>query len=147
MATTKTYIPKKKDIEQKWFLVDAKGQILGRLAARVASILRGKHKAIFTPHMDTGDGVVVINAEKIRVSGTKLKTKIYKRFSGYPGGLHTRTLEEMLKQKPTEVIMHAVRGMLPKGPLGRDTIKKLKVYAGEKHDQAAQKPELLKLEE
>jgi len=147
MATAKTYIPKKQDIEQKWFLIDAKGQILGRLASKVASILRGKHKVIFTPHMDTGDGVIVINAEKILVSGKKLKTKVYKRFSGYPGGLHTRTLEEMLKQKPTEVIMHAVRGMLPHGPLGRDTIKKLKVYAGDKHEQTAQKPELLKLEE
>ena len=145
MATTKTYIPKKKDIEQKWFLIDAKGQVLGRLAARVASILRGKHKVIFTPHMDTGDGVIVINADKIIVTGKKLKTKVYKRFSGYPGGLHTRTLEEMMRTKPEEVIMHAVRGMLPKGPLGRDTIKKLKVYTGEKHDQSAQKPELIKL--
>lgn len=147
MNTTKTFIPKKNDLHQKWFLIDANGQILGRLASRVAAILRGKHKPIFTPHMDTGDGVVIINAEKIIVTGKKLKTKEYKRFSGYPGGLHTRTLEEMLKMKPTEVITHAVKGMLPKGPLGRDTIKKLKVYAGDKHDQAAQKPELLKLEE
>ena len=145
MAKTKTYIPKKEDLHQKWFIVDANGQILGRLATKVASILRGKHKAIFTPHMDTGDGVVVINAEKIIVTGKKLKTKIYKRFSGYPGGLHTRTLEEMLKTKPEEVIVHAVKGMLPKGPLGRDTIKKLKVYAGDKHEQQAQKPELLKI--
>jgi len=144
MATPKTYIPKIKDVKQKWFLVDANGQILGRLAAKVASILRGKHKAIFTPHMDTGDGVIVINAEKIIVTGKKLKTKVYKRFSGYPDGLHTRTLEEMMKLKPTEVIMHAVRGMLPKGPLGRDTIKKLKVYAGDKHEHSAQKPEVLK---
>ena len=141
----KTYIPKIKDIKMKWFLVDAKGQILGRLASRVASILRGKHKAIFTPHMDTGDGVVVINAEKIMVTGKKLKTKLYKRFSGYPDGLSVRTLEEMMKTKPAEVIRHAVKGMLPKGPLGRDTIKKLKVYAGDKHEQAAQKPEVLKI--
>lgn len=145
MAKTKTYIPKKEDLHQKWFIVDANGQVLGRLATKVASILRGKHKAIFTPHMDTGDGVVVINAEKIIVTGKKLKTKTYKRFSGYPGGLHTRTLEEMLKTKPEEVIVHAVKGMLPKGPLGRDTIKKLKVYAGDKHEQQAQKPELLKI--
>lgn len=145
MATMKTYIPKKEDLRQKWFVIDANGQILGRLATKVASILRGKHKAIFTPHIDTGDGVVVINAEKIIVTGKKLKTKVYKRFSGYPGGLHTRTLEEMLKMKPTEVIVHAVKGMLPKGPLGRDTIKKLKVYAGSKHDQQAQKPEIMKI--
>jgi len=145
MAKTKTYIPKKEDLHQKWFLVDANGQVLGRLATKVASILRGKHKAIFTPHMDTGDGVVVINAEKIIVTGKKLKTKTYKRFSGYPGGLHTRTLEEMLKTKPEEVIVHAVKGMLPKGPLGRDTIKKLKVYAGDKHEQQAQKPEVMKI--
>lgn len=141
----RTYIPKKKDLQRKWFLIDAKGQILGRLASRVASILRGKHKAIFTPHIDTGDGVVIINAEKIIVTGKKLKTKVYKRFSGYPDGLHTRTLEEMMKAKPTEVIRHAVKGMLPKGPLGRDTIKKLKVYTGDKHKQAAQTPELMKL--
>ncbi|OIO79582.1 MAG: 50S ribosomal protein L13 [Candidatus Omnitrophica bacterium CG12_big_fil_rev_8_21_14_0_65_43_15] len=147
MAKAKTYIPKKKDIKQKWFLVDANGRVLGRLATRIASILRGKHKTIFTPNMDTGDGVIVINAEKIIVTGKKLKVKEYKRFSGYPGGLHTRTLEEMLKTKPEEVIMHAVKGMLPKGPLGRNTIKKLKVYAGDKHEHAAQKPEILKLEE
>lgn len=136
----KTYIPKKKDIELKWYLVDAKGQVLGRLAARIASILRGKHKPEFSPHMDTGDGVVVINADKVIVTGKKLKTKIYKRYSGYPDGLHTRTLEQMMKTKPTEVIMHAVKGMLPKGPLGRDTIKKLKVYVGDKHKQTAQQP-------
>ena len=145
MRTVKTYIPKKNDIQQKWFLVDSKGQVLGRLAARIATILRGKHKPMFTPHLDTGDGVVVINADKIIVTGKKLKTKLYKRYSGYPDGLHTRTLEEMMKTKPTEVIMHAVKGMLPKGPLGRDMIKKLKVYADDKHKQAAQKPEMLKI--
>ena len=144
MATPKTYIPKKKDLQLKWFLIDAKGRVLGRLAAKAASILRGKHKPIFTPHMDTGDGVVVINAEKVIVTGKKMKVKEYKRFSGYPDGLHTRTLEEMMKLKPTEVIVHAIRGMLPKGPLGRDLIKKLKVYTGDKHQQAAQKPEELK---
>lgn len=145
MTIPKTYIPKKTDLQKKWYLVDAKGQILGRLASRVAAILRGKHKTTFTPHLDTGDGVIVINADRIIVTGKKLKTKLYKRYSGYPGGLHTRTLEEMLKTKPAEVIIHAVRGMLPKGPLGRDTIKKLKVYAGEKHKQPAQKPEALKI--
>lgn len=145
MRIAKTYIPKKKDIQQKWFLVDARGCVLGRLAARVAAILRGKHKVLFTPHMDAGDGVVVINADKIIVTGKKLKTKLYKSYSGYPGGLHTRTLEEMMKTKPTEVIRHAVKGMLPKGPLGRDMIKKLKVYTDDKHKQQAQKPELLKI--
>jgi len=145
MVKVKTYIPKEKDIKLKWFLVDAKGQILGRLAAKVASILRGKHKTMFTPHLNTGDGVIVINAEKIAVTGNKLKEKMYKRYSGYPDGLHTRSLEEMIKLKPAEVIMHAVRGMLPKGPLGRDTIKRLKVYAGEKHKQEAQVPEVLKI--
>ena len=141
----KTYIPKKKDVHMKWYLIDAKGKVLGRLAAKVAGILRGKHKPIFTPHMDTGDGVIVINADKILVTGRKLKTKQYKRYSGYPDGLHIRTLEQMLATKPAEVIMHAVRGMLPKGPLGRDTIKKLKVYAGDKHKQEAQKPQELKV--
>ena len=140
---TKTHIPKRQDIHIKWYLIDANGQVLGRLAAKIASILRGKHKPIFTPHIDTGDGVVVINADKIIVTGKKLKTKLYGRFSGYPGGLHTRTLEEMMKLKPTEVIIHAVRGMLPKGPLGRDIIKKLKVYTGDKHRQTAQKPQPL----
>jgi large subunit ribosomal protein L13 len=141
----KTYIPKKKDVQRKWYLVDAKGKVLGRLATKVAAILRGKHKPIFTPHMDTGDGVIVINADKILVTGKKLKAKQYKRYSGYPDGLHIKTLKEVLATKPAEVIMHAVRGMLPKGPLGRDTIKKLKVYAGDNHKQQAQKPELLKI--
>ena len=143
MATNRTYVPKIKDIQHKWYLIDAKGRILGRLAAKAATILRGKHKTIFTPHLDTGDGVIVINADKIVVTGKKMKTKKYNRFSGCPASLHTRTIEEMMKQKPTEVIMHAVRGMLPKGPLGRDLIKKLKVYTGDKHNQAAQKPEIL----
>jgi large subunit ribosomal protein L13 len=145
MPTAKTYIPKEKDIKLKWHLIDAKGQILGRLAAKAAVILRGKHKVVFTPHLDTGDGVIIINAEKIAVTGKKLKQKVYKRYSGYPDGLHTRTLEEMMKQKPVEVIIHAVKGMLPKGPLGRDIIKKLKVYEGDKHKQEAQKPEVLKI--
>jgi len=144
MATPKTYIPKKKDLQLKWFLIDAKGMILGRLAAKAASILRGKHKPIFTPHMDTGDGVIVINADKVIVTGKKMKAKEYKRFSGYPDGLHIRSLEDMMKLKSADVIVHAIKGMLPKGPLGRDLIKKLKVYTGDKHQQAAQKPEELK---
>lgn len=145
MPTAKTYIPKEADVQRKWYLIDASGQILGRLASKIAAILRGKHKAIFTPHMDTGDGVIVINSEKVRITGRKAKTKTYKRFSGYPGGLHTRTYEEEMKLDPTDVIRHAVKGMLPKGPLGRDVLKKLKVYVGEKHKQTAQKPEMLKV--
>ena len=144
-AKIKTYIPKKKDLKPKWYLVDAKGKILGRLAVKIATILRGKHKTVFTPHLDTGDGVIVINADRILVTGKKLKEKSYKRFSGYPGGLHTRTFEEMIKTKPAEVIRHAVKGMLPKGPLGRSLIRKLKVYAGDKHEQSAQKPEVLEV--
>jgi len=118
--------------------VDAKDKVLGRLASRVAVILRGKHKAIFTPHMDTGDGVIVINAARIKVTGRKLKQKVYRRYSGYPGGLREVKLETMLAKKPATVIQLAVRRMLPGGPLGRDIIKKLKVYADDKHPHKAQ---------
>lgn len=118
--------------------MDAKDKVLGRLASRVAVILRGKHKAIFTPHMDTGDGVIVINAAKIKVTGRKLKQKVYRRYSGYPGGLREVKLETMLAKKPATVIQLAVRRMLPGGPLGRDIIKKLKVYADDKHPHKAQ---------
>lgn len=141
----KTYIPKKDDIKRKWYLVDAKDKILGRLASKVAVILRGKHKAIFTPHLDTGDGVIVINAAKIRVSGRKLKQKIYRRYSGYPGGLKEVTLETMLKKKPATVIKLAVSRMLAGGPLGRTLIKKLKVYPDNKHPHQAQNPVLLEV--
>lgn len=136
----KTYSAKKEDIKRQWYLVDAKDKILGRLASKVASILRGKHKPIFTPHLDTGDGVIVINASKIRVTGRKLKEKVYRRYSGYPGGLKEVYLEDMLKNRPETVIRLAIERMLPTGPLGRDIIKKLKVYADDKHDNAAQKP-------
>ncbi len=136
----KTYVAKKEDINRQWYLVDAKDKILGRLAARVAGILRGKHKAIFTPHLDTGDGVIVINAAKIKVTGRKLKEKIYRRFSGYPGGLREIPLETMLKKSPATVIQLAVGRMLPQGPLGRDTLKKLKVYADDKHPHGGQVP-------
>ena len=136
----KTHIPKKQEIKRNWYLVDAKDRILGRLASKVAILLRGKHKAIFTPHLDTGDGVIVINAAKIKVTGRKLKQKVYRRYSGYPGGLREVFLETMLKKKPTTVIMLAVRRMLPKGPLGRDVIKKLKVYADDQHPHKGQKP-------
>jgi large subunit ribosomal protein L13 len=136
----KTYIAKKEDIKRQWYLVDAKDKILGRLATKVAVILRGKHKVIFTPHLDTGDGVIVINASRIKVTGRKLKQKVYRRYSGYPGGLREVTLEMMLKKRPTTVVKLAIRRMLPQGPLGRDTIKKLKVYADDKHPHKGQNP-------
>lgn len=136
----KTHVVKKAEIKRQWYLVDAKDKILGRLATRVAAILRGKHKPIFTPSLDTGDGVVVINASKVRVTGRKLKQKIYRRYSGYPGGLREVTLENMLKNKPSQVVELAITRMLPSGPLGRDMIKKLKVYADDKHNQQAQNP-------
>jgi len=129
----KTYTAKSKDIKRKWYIVDAKNQVLGRLAARVARILLGKHKAIFTPNIDTGDYVIVINSSKIRVTGNKLKQKIYQRYSGYPSGRKEIPLETMLKKSPTEVIRLAVKRMLPKNPLGRQRLKKLKVYADEAH--------------
>ena len=136
----KTYIAKKEDIKRQWYIVDAKDKILGRLAAKVATILRGKHKPIFTPFLDTGDGVIVINAAKIRVTGRKLKQKVYRRYSGYPGGLKEIPLEAMLKSRPATVIRLAVQRMLPQGPLGRDTIKKLKVYVDDKHPHQGQSP-------
>ncbi len=141
----KTYVVKKADIKRQWYLVDAQDKVLGRLAAKIAVILRGKHKAIFTPYLDTGDGVIVINASKIKVTGRKLKQKIYRRFSGYPGGLREVSLETMLDKKPTQVVMLAVQRMLPSGPLGRDLIKKLKVYADDKHQHKAQNPTALKV--
>ncbi|MDD5155431.1 MAG: 50S ribosomal protein L13 [Candidatus Omnitrophica bacterium] len=136
----KTHIPRKEDIKTKWYLVDAKGKILGRLAAKVAAILRGKHKAIYTPYMDTGDGVIVVNAAKIKVTGRKLKQKVYRRYSGYIGGLREVSLENMLKDKPATVIKLAVRRMLPKGYLGEKTFKKLKVYVDAKHQHQGQSP-------
>jgi len=136
----KTYVAKKEDIKRQWYLVDAQNKILGRLAAKIAVILRGKHKVIFTPYLDTGDGVIVINASKIKVTGRKLKQKVYRRYSGYQGGLREVKLETMLKRKPTTVVMLAVRRMLPGGPLGRDILKKLKVYADDKHPHKSQNP-------
>ena len=141
----KTYIPKKEDLKKKWYLVDAKDKTLGRLAAKVAATLRGKHKVIFTPHMDTGDGVIVINAAKIKVTGRKLKQKVYRRYSGYPGGLREVYLEDMLAKKPTTVIRLAVSRMLPTGPLGSKIVKKLKVYADDKHKHTAQNPAILEV--
>ncbi len=139
----KTYTAKKDDIKRVWYLVDAKDKILGRLASKIAVILRGKHKAIFTPHLDTGDGVIVINAAKIRVTGRKLKQKVYRRYSGYPGGLREVKLETMLAKNPTTVVRLAVKRMLPGGPLGRVILKKLNVYADDKHPHQAQSPKIL----
>lgn len=141
----KTYVAKKEDIKRQWYLVDAKDKILGRLAVKIAVILRGKHKPIFTPHLDTGDGVIVINASKIKVSGRKLEQKIYRRYSGYPGGLREVTLETLLAKNPATVIRLAVKRMLPSGPLGRDILKKLKVYADDKHPHQAQAPVVLEV--
>lgn len=138
----KSYVAKPQDVERKWYVLDAEGKTLGRLASEAASILRGKKKPIYTPHVDTGDYVIVINAEKIEVTGKKRKEKIYKRHTGYPGGLREITFEKLQAQKPEEIIRHAVKGMMPKGPLGRQMYKKLKVYAGPEHNHAAQKPEM-----
>jgi large subunit ribosomal protein L13 len=141
----KTYIARKEEIKRQWYLFDAKDKILGRLAARAASILRGKHKPIFTPHLDSGDGVIIINAARVRVTGRKLQQKLYRRFSGYPGGLREVTLQEMLKKKPATVMRLAVQRMLPQGPLAREMIKKLKVYSGQTHPHQGQKPQLLEV--
>ena len=138
-----TYMPSAAQIERKWYVVDASGKTLGRLASEVAKVLRGKNKPEFTPHVDTGDYVIVVNAEKIAVTGKKLDQKIYYHHSDYVGGMKETTLAEMLAKKPEKVIELAVKGMLPKGPLGRAMIKKLHVYAGPEHNNAAQKPEVL----
>lgn len=142
----KTYIAKEKDIQKAWLIVDAKDRVLGRLAAKVASVLRGKNKVIYSPHQDTGDEVIVINADKIKVTGGKMTEKVYKRYSAYPGGLNEETLETMMKKKPDYVVTHAVRGMLPKNKLGDKLIKKLRVYSGGTHPHQAQKPKVLKLD-
>lgn len=141
----KTYTPKLSEIEREWYLVDAEGKTLGRLASEIAKILRGKHKPIYTPHLDCGDYVVVINAEKIRVTGRKLDQKIYYHYSGYPGGLKSISLRDQLQKHPERVLEAAVRGMLPKNRLGRKMIKKLKVYAGDSHPHQAQQPKMLEL--
>ena len=139
----KTYMANPDKIERKWYVVDAEGQTLGRLAAEVAKVLRGKNKPEFTPHIDTGDNVIVINAEKIKVTGKKLDQKVYYHHSDYVGGMKETTLREMMAKKPEQVIELAVKGMLPKGPLGRTMYKKLFVYAGPEHKHEAQKPEAL----
>jgi large subunit ribosomal protein L13 len=141
----KTWTAKPGEITRRWYVVDAEGQTLGRLATRIADTLRGKDKPEYTPHVDTGDFVVVVNAEKIHVTGNKLDQKVYHRHSGYPGGLRSRTLREQLERRPTEVLRKAVKGMLPRNKLAAAQIGKLKIYAGPEHPHAAQSPEQLEL--
>ncbi len=138
-----SYMANPDKIERKWYVVDAEGQTLGRLASEVAKVLRGKNKPVFTPHVDTGDYVIIVNADKIKVTGKKMDQKIYYNHSDYVGGMKETTLKEMMAKKPERVLELAVKGMLPKGPLGRTMIKKLHVYAGPEHNHAAQKPEVL----
>ena len=137
----KSYIAKPAEVERKWYVIDAEGKTLGRLATEVAMILRGKKKAIYTPHVDCGDNVIVINAEKVEVTGKKRTDKVYKHHTGYPGGLREISFEKLQEKHPEEIIRHAVKGMLPDGALGRQMFKKLKVYAGADHPHKAQKPE------
>ncbi len=139
----RTFSAKKSDVEEKWWLVDARGKVLGRMASEIARVLRGKNKPIFTPHVDTGDFVIVINAVKVRFTGNKLKDKVYYHHSGYIGGLKSITAEKLIEKNPTEVVRRAVKGMLPKNRLGRKLIKKLKIYAGGEHPHQAQHPEIL----
>ncbi|MFT5142293.1 MAG: large subunit ribosomal protein L13 [Rhodothermales bacterium] len=141
----KTVSARAQDVDRKWFVVDGENQVVGRLASQVASILRGKHKPSFTPHVDTGDYIIVINADKVRFTGSKETDKTYFRHTGYPGGARTRTPREVRERKPTFIVENAVKGMLPKGPLGRQMLKKLKAYAGTDHPHEAQQPETLTL--
>ncbi len=141
----KTYQAKKEELKYQWYLVNAEGKVLGRLASELAKILRGKHKPTFTPHLDTGDFVVVVNAEKVGLTGKKLKDKIYYRHTGYPGGIKEVSAGKLLAKKPTELIRRAVKGMLPKNSLGRQMLRKLKVYAGPNHPHKAQNPVPLEL--
>jgi large subunit ribosomal protein L13 len=141
----RTYVTKPEDIQRNWFVVDASGQTLGRLASEVARVVRGKHKPIYSPSIDAGDYVIVVNADKVHVTGRKLEQKMYYRHSGYPGGIKEISLRRMLEEHPTRVIEHAVKGMLPKNRLGRKMIRKLKIYAGPDHPHQAQQPEPLEL--
>ncbi len=141
----KTYVPKKTEIKNNWYLVDAEGKILGRLASKIAQVLSGKNKPIYTPFLDTGDFVVVINAKKVKVTGNKEKKKIYYHYSGYPGGMKEIVYEKLLEKKPAVIIQKAVKGMLPKSKLGRKMIKKLKIYAGTEHRHQAQNPQKIDL--
>jgi len=141
----KTFVAKKSQLKRNWYIVDAKDKVLGRVASRVAMILRGKHKPTYTAHVDTGDGVIVINAAKVRFTGKKLSDKLYRRYSGYPGGLREINLATMLKNKPEIVFKLAVKRMLPSGPLAREQLRKLKVYADDKHRHLAQHPIVLEV--
>ncbi|MFQ5824493.1 MAG: 50S ribosomal protein L13 [bacterium] len=143
----KTYTPKPSDIERKWFLIDANGEILGRLASQVATILRGKHKPIYSPHMDVGDHIIIINAEKIRVTGKKASNKRYFRYTGYPGGMRFDSFSDLMRKHPERILEKAIWGMLPHNKLGRKMYKKLKVYAGENHPHQAQKPEKIDIDD
>ncbi|SPT69388.1 50S ribosomal protein L13 [Anaerobiospirillum thomasii] len=140
----RTYVAKPSTIKRDWYIVDAEGQTLGRIATEIALRLRGKHKPEYTPFMDTGDYIIVINASKVKVTGNKTADKMYYRHTGYPGGLKSESFEKLIARKPEQIIETAVRGMLPKGPLGRAMFRKLKVYAGETHNHAAQQPQILK---
>ena len=137
----KSYVARPSSVERKWHLIDAEGQTLGRLATEIARLLRGKNKPQYTPHIDTGDFVVVVNAEKVAVTGKKAEQKVYRRHTGYPGGLKETSYEDMLERKPTEILRRAVRGMMPKTRLGRQQFRKLKIYAGPEHPHEAQRPE------
>ncbi len=141
----KTFSPKPKDIDRQWYVIDARNQVLGRLASQIAHVLRGKHKPTFAPHMDVGDHVVVINADKVRITGRKAQQKKYTRYTGYPGGLRETVYEDMLKTYPERIIEHAVKGMLPHNRLGRQMFRKLKVYAGEEHPHHSQNPQPMEL--
>lgn len=141
----KSFIAKPHEVERKWYVVDAEGKTLGRLTSEVAAILRGKHKPIYTPHVDTGDYVIIVNAEKVEVTGKKRQQKMYRHHTGFPGGLKEFTFEKMLERKPEDIVKRAVKGMLPKGKLGRQMYKKLKVYCGPDHNHEAQKPEVLEV--
>lgn len=141
----RTFLAKPSDVKRKWHVIDAKGKILGRLASRVASVLRGKHKPTFTPNVDTGDHVVIINAEHIRLTGDKFRSKIYHRHTGYPGGLKSLSAEHLHARNPTALVTKAIKGMLPKTPLGKQMARKLRVYAGETHPHKSQGPESLAL--
>ncbi len=141
----KTYMAKGETVEHRWYVVDATDMVLGRLSSQVAAILRGKHKPIYTPHVDTGDHVIIINADKIRLTGNKLQDKVYRYHTGYPGGLKEIPYGTLLEQKPCFAVYESIRRMMPKGPLGRQMLKKLRVYAGSEHKHEAQKPEVLVL--
>ncbi len=141
----KTYMAKGEAVERKWYVVDAEGMVLGRLASQVAAILRGKHKPIYTPHVDTGDHVIIINADKVVLTGNKLDGKKYYRHTGYPGGIRETSYRDLLAKKPEFAVYEAIRRMMPKGPLGRKMLKKVRIYAGAEHQHAAQTPEVLVL--